>query len=54
MSSVTPNGPALVWIYSQDSEAEAMQAMVLSKDEARRIQGIGHRLARLVLPGISE
>ena len=31
------NGQALVWIYSRDSEAEAMQAKVLTKDEARRI-----------------
>jgi K+/H+ antiporter YhaU regulatory subunit KhtT len=31
------NGQALVYIYSRDSEAEAMQAKVLTKDEARRI-----------------
>jgi hypothetical protein len=31
------NGQALVWICSRDSEAEAMQAKVLTKDEARRI-----------------
>ena len=31
------NGQALAWIYSRDSEAEAMQAKVLTKDEARRI-----------------
>jgi hypothetical protein len=31
------NGQALVWVYSRDSEAEAMQAKVLTKDEARRI-----------------
>ena len=31
------NGRALAWIYSRDSEAEAMQAKVLTKDEARRI-----------------
>jgi len=29
------NGQALVYIYSRDSEAEAMQAKVLTKDEAR-------------------
>jgi hypothetical protein len=31
------NGQALVHIYSRDSEAEALQAKVLTKDEARRI-----------------
>jgi hypothetical protein len=31
------NGQALVYIYPRDSEAEAMQAKVLTKDEARRI-----------------
>jgi hypothetical protein len=31
------NGQALVYIYSRESEAEAMQAKVLTKDEARRI-----------------
>jgi hypothetical protein len=31
------NGQALVYIYSRDNEAEALQAKVLTKDEARRI-----------------
>jgi hypothetical protein len=31
------NGQALVWVYSRASEAEAMQAKVLTADEARRI-----------------
>jgi K+/H+ antiporter YhaU regulatory subunit KhtT len=31
------NGQALVYLYSRDSEAEAMQAKVLTADEARRI-----------------
>jgi hypothetical protein len=31
------NGQALAYIYSRDSEAEALQAKVLTKDEARRI-----------------
>jgi hypothetical protein len=31
------NGQALAHIYSRDSEAEALQAKVLTKDEARRI-----------------
>jgi hypothetical protein len=37
MSSVTPTGHALVYLYCRDSEAEALQAKVLTKDEARRI-----------------
>jgi hypothetical protein len=31
------NGQALVYIYSRETEAEAMQAKVLTQDEARRI-----------------
>jgi len=31
------NGQALVYVYSRDNEAEALQARVLTKDEARRI-----------------
>ena len=31
------NGQALAYIYSRDNEAEAMQAKVLTTDEARRI-----------------
>jgi hypothetical protein len=31
------NGQALAYIYTRDSEAEALQAKVLTKDEARRI-----------------
>jgi hypothetical protein len=31
------NGQALAYIYSRDDEAEARQAKVLTKDEARRI-----------------
>jgi hypothetical protein len=31
------NGQALVYIYSPETEVEAMQAKVLTKDEARRI-----------------
>jgi hypothetical protein len=31
------NGQALVYVYSCESEAEAMQAKVLTADEARRI-----------------
>jgi hypothetical protein len=31
------NGQALVYVYSRASEAEALQAKVLTADEARRI-----------------
>ena len=31
------NGQALAFVYSRDSDAEARQAKVLTKDEARRI-----------------
>jgi hypothetical protein len=31
------NGQALVYVYSRDNDAEALQAKVLTKDEARRI-----------------
>jgi hypothetical protein len=31
------NGQALVYVYSRASEAEAMQAKVVTADEARRI-----------------
>jgi hypothetical protein len=31
------NGQALAYIYSRDNEAEARQAKVLTKDDARRI-----------------
>jgi hypothetical protein len=31
------NGHTLAYVYSRDSEAEAMQAKVLTQDEARRI-----------------
>ena len=31
------NGQALAYVYSRDSEAEALQAKVLTADEARRI-----------------
>jgi hypothetical protein len=31
------NGQALAFVYSRDNDAEARQAKVLTKDEARRI-----------------
>jgi hypothetical protein len=40
------NGQALAHIYSRDSEAEALQAKVLTKDEARRIAVNIARLGR--------
>jgi hypothetical protein len=42
------NGQALVWIYSRESEAEAMQAKVLTKDEPRRIAVNVARLPELL------
>jgi hypothetical protein len=32
-----PNGQALAYIYSRDNTTEALQAKMLTKDEARRI-----------------
>jgi hypothetical protein len=34
------NGQALAYIYARDNEAEARQAKVLTKDEARRIADV--------------
>ena len=42
------NGQALAYIYSRDSEAEARQANVLTKDEARRIAVSIARLPELL------
>jgi hypothetical protein len=42
------NGQALVWIYSRDNDAEALQARVLTKDEARRIAVNVARLPQLL------
>ena len=42
------NGQALVYVYSRDNEAEALQAKVLNKDEARRIALNVARLPQLL------
>jgi hypothetical protein len=42
------NGQSLAYIYSRDNEAEARQANVLTKDEARRIAVNMARLPELL------
>ena len=42
------NGQALVYVYSRDNDAEALQAKVLTKDEARRIAINMARLPQLL------
>jgi hypothetical protein len=42
------NGQVLVWIYSRDNEAEALQSKMLTKDEARRIAINVARLPQLL------
>jgi K+/H+ antiporter YhaU regulatory subunit KhtT len=45
------NGQALAYRYSRDNEAEARQAKVLTKDEARRIAMNMARLPELLGKG---
>jgi hypothetical protein len=42
------NGQALVYLYSRENDAEARQAKVLTKDEARRIATTVARLPELL------
>jgi hypothetical protein len=42
------NGQSLVYVYSRDNDAEALQAKVLTKDEARRIAVNAARLPQLL------
>jgi hypothetical protein len=45
------NGKALAYVYSRANEAEAMQAKVLTEDEARRIAVNIARLPALLQHG---
>jgi hypothetical protein len=45
------NGQALAYLYSRENEAEARQAKVLTKDEARRIALNIARLPELLSKG---
>ena len=43
-----PNGQALAYVYSRATETDAMQAKVLTDDEARRVAANIARLPRLL------
>ena len=45
------NGQALAYVYSRSNEAEAMQAKVLTEDEARRIAANIAKLPALLRHG---
>ena len=42
------NGQSIAYVYSRETEAEALQAKVLTKDEARRIAVNVARLPQLL------
>jgi hypothetical protein len=48
------NGQALAYLYSRENDAEARQAKVLTKDEARRIAANIARLPALLGKGEPE
>jgi hypothetical protein len=48
------NGQSIAYIYSRENEVEALQAKVLTKDEARRIAINIARLPVLISAGLGH